>query len=162
MALSESTLASQVETALASAAGGSSAATALATAFATYFKGATLNGAPVVGAAVDSIAKPAMVSAMAFSNTATAAAGAAVLAGGLAAFWSAIAGAASTFWPAATTVTPPPGLGSLAADLLDVFDENLDDGVTRTQAAANLAEALHDDAGTGGAGVVTSVTLPIV
>ncbi len=159
MALSEDTLADELLGAFDEVAGGEPGAARIAAAYAEYFKGATLNGVTVSAAAVAGTAANAMAAALTFNSGLSRAAGAAVLHGGVAAFWGAIAASASTFWPGATTVTPPAALTSLTADLIAAFGANMT--AEAEDAAANLAAALHTGS-QGATGVVAATTYPIL
>ena len=87
MAMSQSTLASELEAMLDALTSPSapSAAAAWADAFGEYFKDAEWQGTPIITAVVDSVLKPAMEGAMVFANDGT---GGAVLQSGFAAFWA--------------------------------------------------------------------------
>lgn len=155
MALLQSTLASEIESALASLSSASAptAENTHATTFGSYFKDAYHNGVPVIASAVDSIAVPAMVAAMVFS-AGSPAEGAAQLAAGYSAFWAAIVAAPVSFWPASGVVTPPAGLASLAGSFVSVFSTNNDPSISITDAAGNMAAILHPDAGLGGTALI--------
>ena len=156
MALSQSTLASEMEAAITqlTAPGAPSAEQAQAQAFGDYFKDATHNGVAILPSPVDSLAVPAMVAAMAFTVPGTPSSGATALTAGYTAFWGAIVAAPVTFWPAAGVVTPAAGLATLATAIAVVFSTNNDPSITKAQAAANLASVIHPNAGLGGTALI--------
>jgi len=154
MALLESVLASWLEVALdpkGEIVGDITAAdqpTRIAQAFGAYFKAAT---PPVIAMAIDDDAVPAMADALDLPPGATPAEGAAALTAGYAAFWAEMVSAPATFFASATVVAPPAiGLAALPGAFVTQFGANLNPGITTAQAAANLAAAIHANAGVGG------------
>lgn len=150
MALVQATLASQLTTALQELTSDTPPASPplrLAQAFGEYFKGATAGGA-VNPASVDA-AVVAMAGAMTFP-LGSASAGAASFAGGFGQFWAVFQLSVPTAFPGMLPGTPPSGLGSLASALQSQFGSNNAQGITNAQAAANLAAAIHPNAGLGG------------
>lgn len=164
MALSQSTLASEMQAAieLLTAPGAPSAEQLQAQAFGNYFKGATFVGVPVVPSSVDSLAVPAMAAAMVFTVPGTPSSGAAALTAGYSAFWGAIVAAPASFWPAAGVVTPATGLASLSSALAATFPTNNNPSTTKAQAAANLAAVIHANAGLTGSALLGLAPTPIV
>lgn len=125
-------------------------------AFGNYFHSATLGGVPVTESAVDTAAAAMGIT---FSNSDTAEQNAGKIGAGLVVFWLAIAAAPATFWPLALSpVVLPPGFvgGAVSAAsvaILAAFAANQNEGITRPQAAANLAAAIHPN-GLGGTAVL--------
>lgn len=149
MALVQATLASQLTTALNELTGDNPPASPplrLAQAFGEYFKGASAGG-PVTAASVDA-AVTAMAGAMSFP-AGSAGAGAASFAGGFAQFWTTLELGAATAFPGHLPGTPP-SMSGLASALESQFGANNNQGITNAQAAANLAAAIHSNAGLGG------------
>jgi len=146
-----------------------SAIAAFANAWSTYFAGATASGAPAVpGSFTPGIA--AMRAAMVGFSAPNA--GAPGIQAGITAFWGAIATLASVIWVLApavvlAAVTPPPGLGAIAADLLTLFPQNLAANLSLHDAATAIAAKLHTDGGTGALATGASasgvpVSLPVL
>ena len=159
MALTLSTLADELENLFNSlGAPGFDAGTAWGVAFGNYFLDATLGGVPVTASAVDTAAA-AMGAAITFSNSTGDEANPDQIGAGLVALWGAIAAAPATFWPAALSPVVVPagfvgGPGSTASiAILAAFGTNQDAAITRPQAAAALAAAIHPN-GLGGSAVV--------
>lgn len=151
MALSQSTLATELEN-LVPTASASTAATTLAQAYGDYMKGAESNAVPITSASVDSLAVPAMAAAMTFTAGDTSAQGAAQFVAGLAAFWGAMVAAPASFFTGATVITPPP-FTTTAASLATDFDNNTSNEETLADSAAALAATIHGD--TDGIGTAT-------
>lgn len=114
-----------------------------------YMKGAAAGAVPIVAAAVDTQAKPAMLAALTFAPGSPEDA-ALSLQGGLTAFWGAVVAAPAVFFPGAVLVTPPTFAG-LEGALTATFE----DGGNRTlsAAAAALAGDIHGE--TTGLGTAT-------
>lgn len=107
-----------------------------ATAFDNYMAASTCNGAPL-NPAVASVASLAMQGALAGLG----AGGAAALAAGVTAYWAAlnVPGA----YGASLSVTPPPGVGGLAAALTAVFAANTSGALVVPGAQDAIAAAWH-------------------
>lgn len=151
MPLSSTTLANEIE-ALTPTATAGVGELRLASAYGDYMHGAVAGAVPIIAAAVDATAVPAMAGAMTFATDATAAQGAAVVTAGVVAFWAAMAAAPATFFAGATLITPP-AFASLTAALTAVLEDATADGATLEDAAADLAAGLH--AATAGQGTAT-------
>lgn len=160
MALSSSTLATELAALTPTDTPGAAEQT-LAMAYGEYMKAAEAGGVPIFASAVDSLAVPAMVGAMAFS-LGSAADGAAVIVAGVSAFWSAMVGAPASFFATATAITAPP-FATLAADLAATFVANVITSATLEQATSAMASDIHlATAGQGTATFPGPVTSPIV
>jgi len=116
------------------------AAQRLAQAYGDYMKDAEANLIPIVAAAVDSTAVPAMAGSMTFSFAA--ADGAAQILAGVGAFWTAVAAAPATFFPGATIVTPPV-FATLAASLVANFASNTLSSNSLIDSVDAVATSLH-------------------
>lgn len=160
MALSSSTLATELEALIPTATPGVSELR-LATAYGEYMKGGAAGAVPIIVAAVDATAIPAMAGAMAFV-VGTPANGAAVVLAGVTAFWAAMAATPAAFFAAATVVTPP-AFASLAAALAAVFVANTVGELSLADSAATMATALHTaTASQGSATFPGPVVRPVV
>ena len=133
---------------------------AFANAWSTYFAGASASGVPAVpGSFAPGIA--AMQTAMVGFSAPFA--GAPGIQAGITAFWGAIAPLASVIWVLApavvlAAVTPPPGLGVIAADLMTLFPLNLNANLSLHDAATAIAAKLHTDGGMGAFATGVSAT----
>lgn len=137
MALLQVTLADELE-ALAPTTSAPAAVQTLADAYGAYMAGAVANGIPIV---TTSAAVSAMAGAMTFPTSGTPAGAAAVLVGGVQAFWAAMVAAPATYFAGATVITPPAGLTGLAAALSAVFAANV--GLSLEDSADAMAGAIH-------------------
>jgi hypothetical protein len=109
-------------------------------AWSKYFEDAETNGIPVEVTALlsaESAMRSALVGMSQFGQ------GAAKIQAGIIAWWGAIAAAPITFFPGAILVTPPPGLGGIAAALAVVFASNIAGSVSKEDAYSAIAGALH-------------------
>lgn len=154
MALSQATLAGELENLVPTISAASASAT-IAIAFGEYMKAATVGPMSIVGASVDSLAVPAMAAAMTFDSGDTEADGAAVIGAGLTAFWATMAAAPGAFFVGAVVITPAPSAAIVSA-IATIFEDK-----TRTveEAADAMATAIHsstDNIGTASNGVSTS------
>jgi len=126
----------------------------LSDAWATYFAGASVMGAPVGSLAA---AKSAMQGALVGMSVANA--GPAKIQAGITAFWGVIVASGPTLWVippnTITLVAPPPTLGAIAAALTGVFASNAADPTkTLAQATNAIATVLHTNGGLGGIATV--------
>ena len=137
MALTESTLASELE-ALVPTTDAAAAVQTLADAYAAYMDGASSDGVPIQNTAT---AATAMAGAMSFPTAGTASGAGTALSAGVQAFWAAMVAAPATYFPAATVITPPAALAALAAALTTVFGDNV--GSTLEDSAAAMAGVIH-------------------
>jgi len=137
-----------------------SSSTAIADAFGNYFRKSSLAGVNPVPAQV-LLARDEMAAALVLPNDSTPAQAAGVIAASLGVFWVTLAAAASTVWPAATVITPPPGIAALSDSLISVLQDNASQDVTLSQAADALAAVIHPAAGTGGTALIGGVATPI-
>lgn len=135
--------------------------TRIAQAFGAYFKDANA-GTPVLAPAIDETAVPAMAAAMTFPTVGTPASGAAVFTAGYTAFWTAMVGAPVSFFAGATVITPATGLAALATAVAAIFPLNNLPDITTAQAAANLATAIHPNAGLTGTATFGVPTVAII
>lgn len=141
MALKQSTLATELQS-LAPTTTAGAAELRLAEAYGNYMHAAVANGVPIVAAAVDATAVPAMAAAMTFAAGATASQGAAVVSDGVSAFWAALVAAPATFFVGATVITQPP-FATLVAALAAVFESNTSAERSLADAVAEVATVLH-------------------
>lgn len=116
-----------------------------ADAWETYFLGATVAGAPLVGTSI-STGLSALASAL-VGMSATGA-GPAALAAGVSAFWTAQLGLATSMWITAPIVlvppiVVPPGLAGLSAALTSTFNSNRAGGLSLVQACDAIAATIH-------------------
>lgn len=156
MALSASTLSSALQ-AMTPTDSEATARQRFADAFETYFLDATVSGAPLVPA---SIGPGLSALASALVGMSATGAGAAALAAGVSAFWTAQLGLATSMWITAPIVlvppiVPPAGLAGLAATLTSTFESNRAGGLSLAQACDQLAAVIH--AACSGGGVPGSV-----
>lgn len=133
---------------------------AWAFAFAEYFKqavtGLVLN-VPIVPAAVDGIAKPAMVTGMAGLSVT----GALAIQNGITMFWSTMAAAPISFFPACLSITPPAGLSGIQSALQSIFDLNKGEGADKNTSMQRIAQVIHAQ-NAGGTATFPGVPNPIV
>lgn len=148
MAMSEATLASELE-ALVPEATEAAAAARLTEAYGNYAADAEGNAVPIESTGID-LGKAAMEPALA--GMSAPGAGATVIANAVIAFW--VAAAVPASFPTATIVVPPPNAG-LAVALEAVFASNTAAQASLEDAAANIAAVMHAQAIIGG-----TVTLP--
>lgn len=139
---------------------GTSGSLAFANAWATYFKTATLAGAPPVPALVDAGAAQ-LKAALTLTSNSSASDGAALIRTSLTAFWTHLQANAAAYWPGATPGAPSPGLASVDAALLGAFAANLDAATTSEAATTRLADALHLG-GVGGSLTLAGTPIPIL
>ena len=144
MALTQSTLATEIEN-LVPTSSEAAAAAALAAAYVTYFDDSTVSGASLVSGST-SAGEAAMVAALA--GMSAPGAGAASIQAGVTAFWTAQLGLATAMWITAPIVLippiiPPVGLVGIAAALTPVFASNTSGGLSLSAAAAAIAAVLH-------------------
>ena len=141
---------------------------AFANAWSTYFAGASASGVPAVPGSFEPGIAAMQTAMVGFSAPF---AGAPGIQAGITAFWGAIATLASAIWvvPAVVlaAVTPPPGLGVIATDLLALFPLNLNANLSLHDAATAIAAKLHTDGGmgafaTGVSATGAPVSLPVV
>src|SRR5512140_327970 len=92
----------------------------LADAFSNYFADAMSNGVPIAAGALPA-AKAAMAAALV--GMSVSGAGAAKIQAGIIAYWGAVIPAVA--WPTTLLITPPPGLGTIAASLTAIFAANV-------------------------------------
>jgi hypothetical protein len=123
----------------------------LVDAWEVYFNGAVVNGAALAPGSI-----VAGLSAMggALVGMSATGAGAAKIAAGISAFWSAIAALAPTIWITAPVVLVPPiapplGLPTLAATLASTFAANTAGNLSLAQASQQIAAVLHAGGGIG-------------
>jgi len=131
-----------------------------AAAFENYFAESVVGLAPVVQSAL-APATAAMEAAMA---GVVAVDGGAGMYAGIAAFWGALPAIAPVVWPLVvppltTTVTPPPGLTTLQANITAVGVANIAGGLSLIDAADAMATAIH--AGTTGGTATNTATPPV-
>lgn len=150
MALLQTTLATALEE-LVPTSGEGVAEQRLAAAYGAYMKQAVAGAVPIVAAAVDATAIPAMASAMAFA-LGSAADGAAVVVAGVTAFWAAMVAAPAAFFAGAIVITAPP-FGGLAAALAATFSANTSGAVSLVDAVNAMATDMHS--ATAGIGTAT-------
>lgn len=144
MALTSSTLSTALQT-MTPTASEATARQRFADAFETYFLGAAVNGAPLVGSSI-SAGLSALASAL-VGMSATGA-GPAKLAAGVNAFWTAQLSLATSMWITAPVVLVPPivapaGLAGLSAALTSTFNSNRAGGLTLAQACDAIAAVIH-------------------
>lgn len=162
MPLSSLTLSDKIEELLENLTGSSPvpADAGWAEAYGEYFKGALLAGVPASPTAVDN-GKAPIESSIAFSSGSTPIEGAQEITNGILAFWVHLNANLSTYFPNGTPPAVHPGIAGLPVALLAAFALNNLPGVTRAQAAVNLASAIHSTAGIGGTALVATVATPI-
>ncbi len=118
-----------------------SGSTALAQAYGTYMEDAEAL-TPIITSAL-SAAVTAMAGAMTFTAGATAAAGAAVIQGGLVAFWAAMNTPASAYFASATLVVTPGQIFSVTSLIEAALIANAAPGVDLVTACDTLAAVIH-------------------
>lgn len=158
MALVANTLAGELEN-LTPTDTEASAISAFVDAWEVYWGGASVNG---VSATPASFAAGLSAMAGALVGMSAAGAGAAKLASGVSAFWSAVAPLATAIWITAPIVlvppvVPPAGLPGLAATLASTFASNAAGQLNLSVAAQQIAAALH---ASGGAGALVPGSVP--
>lgn len=164
MALSATTLRNELIDALddLTGTGAPDAVARVCQAWGTYFKAATVSGAPPVGAAVDA-GVAIMETAMTFTNGSSASDGANIFKNGVLFFWAHVQANASTYWPGTTIGTSPTTIGTtMVSSLTTAFNNNNDDSITRSQAATNMANALHTYGGLGGILMIGPTPTPVL
>jgi hypothetical protein len=109
-----------------------------ADAWETYFKDASVMGAPTVPGSLAG-AKSAMIGAMTGLSTA----GAAAISAGITAFWGVVAGASASIWPGTLAAIPAPGIGGVAAAITPVFAANTAGKLEIGPAMQAIAAAIH-------------------
>lgn len=161
MALLEATLKTQIDLGLTALTGepAPDAATEQGLRWGNYFKAATHVATPVLPAGVD-LGVAAMVAAMTFDNDAGD--GDDVMQAGYTAFWTHLQANNLLYWPGTLPGIPPPGLSGLASALGSKFSANEDPDTTQLEAAGNLANAIHPNAGLGGTLFIALVSFPIL
>lgn len=150
MALSDTTLSDGLE-ALVPADAEADAIQAIVDAWDAYFGQAAVGAATAVPGSY-AAGLTAMQGALA--GLSADGAGAAKLAAGVTAFWSAIAALPTSIWITAPVVlvppiTPPPGLGALTAALAAAFASNAAASASLADSAAAVAGSLHTSGGLG-------------
>lgn len=103
-----------------------------------YMSSAAAGAVPLSPSAAG-VARAAMLQSMTGLSTT----GAAAIQSGITAYWGTLAGMAAIAFTGATALTPPPGLGGIAAILLGVFSTNVVDQAPRPVAAQKIGTALH-------------------
>lgn len=88
--------------------------------------------------------------------------GAGTLQAGITAFWNAIVAAPATYFPGAVTITPPPALASIPANIRRIFETNTRGSLPQPTALMNLASALHASNQGGTATFAVPPQVPIV
>lgn len=153
MALSKTKLRNELQNMVPTSSPAGAAAT-LATAYAEYMKDAVglAGGQPIIAAAIDGIAKPAMEAAMTFSDNASASAGAGVFKAGIVAFWATMVAAPGSFWLTATAITAP-AFATLQNDLAVKFGTSVTSKWSLATWASQIATTI--DQATDGNGTVT-------
>ena len=144
MALSASVLSTELQS-MTPTGSEATAIARLSSAFDVYFRQATVNGVPLVPAAI-SPGLAAMQAALVGMNLSGA--GAAKLAAGVAAFWTAQLGLATSLWITAPIVLVPPivapaALSGLSAALSSVFASNVSGGLSAAACCDAIAAAIH-------------------
>lgn len=152
MARSQATLSAELQAIVPTLGSGSMA---LAQAYGNYMADAEAL-TPIIQAALPA-AVTAMAGAMTFTAGATAAAGAAVIQGGLVAFWAAMNAPASAYFASATLVVTPGQIFSVTPLITAALAANTAPGTTVVQACDALAAVIHT-ASNGG----TTTTPPSV
>ena len=133
----------------------------LSQAFGEYFKGATVSEVTALDSVVN-LAVEAMASHLVFTEEGSSDSAAAAFQNALAAFWVVIQGSSATCWPGCTAGAPPANVASIAELMPPVFAANNMHGVTREEAAQNLATFLHTVAGLGGTVTIALAPVPIL
>ncbi len=157
MAMSESTLATELEN-LAPTSTESEAAQTLTDAYGVYAAGAIAGGVPITSAGVD-LGKAAMLPALA--GMSADGAGITIIPSAVVAFWNGVAGGLSTSFVGATAITPPPH-ATLPSAFASLMPTNTSGDVTKAEAAASIAEIMHADAIVGGTVTYPGGTFPIL
>jgi hypothetical protein len=144
------TLATELET-LTPTGSEATAISRLVDAWEVYWGGATVNG---IAATPGSFSAGLSAMAGALVGLSAPNAGAAKIAAGVSAFWSAVAPLATAIWITAPIVlvppiVPPPTLGALSAALSAVFASNTSSGLTLAQACQQIASVMHTNGGIG-------------
>lgn len=110
--------------------------------YGTYMKQAIAGAAPIISAAVDSLAVPAMKTAVDFDCGDSCGDCADEMVEGFVAFWGAMVAAPASFFASATAISPPSFTG-LAATLAATLADNSSNGYSLADCAAALAEDIH-------------------
>ena len=144
MALSSATLSAELQS-LTPTGSEATAIAALSDAFDVYFREATVNGVPLVPAAI-SPGLAAMQAALVGMNAPGTGAG--KLAAGVAAFWTAQLGLATSLWITAPVIlvphiVAPAALSGLSAALSSVFASNVSGGLSLSDCCDAIAAAIH-------------------
>lgn len=116
----------------------SAAIEAWAEAFTKYFEDAISNAVPIVVAALRTPTtgpKDLMKAGM----TGLSVTGPAAIQAGITAFWGALVTVPAIYFPAATLITPPPTLATIAADLLLVMPVNVAESASTDTAMGRIA-----------------------
>ena len=127
---------------------------AWALAYANFFYEAESNGVPVSAGSL-AIPQASMESAMTGLSTA----GAAAIQSGITAFWAALLPA--LVFPGATVITPPPGLGGIAALLTSTFAANTSAKADKDAAMDAIATDLFNSSLGGTATFPGPVVAPV-
>ncbi len=137
MALLESKLATELEV-LTPTTDAAQAVLDLADAYGNYFADAESNSITILTV---SAAVTAMSGAMSFPLPGSAAAGAASISAGVAAFWAVLVAAPAAHFTGATLIVIPTGLAGLTAALTSAIPTTV--GLTTAQGAAIMAADMH-------------------
>lgn len=149
MALSQATLATELEN-MSPSSSESLAIEAFSQAYGDYMKTAIAGAVPIIGAAIDSIAVPAMRAAIDWDPGDSCLEGTTEMVEGLAAFWASMVAAPASFFADAIAISPPSFAG-LATTLHVTLCDNQDAGKTLAESAAEMAQDIHpstDEQGT--------------
>lgn len=158
MALDKDTLASNLESMIPIGTEAEGNAN-FADAFTDYFYGAEVKAVPVTDGTLTG-ANSAMKAAMVGINSGG---GWGSIVSGISAFWSFLSANAVTVWvvvPPLASVTPPPGISTLAAALAITGQANIDGQKNLADSVAAIAADIHT-ATLGGFGVDTTAPTPI-
>ncbi len=127
-----------------------------ATAWINYWASATSNGMPVTPPAEATLAAAKL--AMSGAMVGLSSVGATAIQAGITAFWGILVATPVAIFAAATLITPPPTLGSIASLLAPVFTTNAVPGITKEIAMRNISVSLH----TNNLGGTATFPVPIV
>lgn len=156
MAMSASTLATQLQSLTPTSAGEAAVISAFVNAWKTYF-------AASVAGAVAYVASPAHSSAMTsgLAGLSVASGGALAIQTGVTAWWASVVSTFAATYPSATAVTPPPTLSAIAAALAPVLVTNTSGSLSLSASCTAIATVLHTNNLGGIATLPPAVPTPI-
>jgi hypothetical protein len=138
MAMSQATLATELDNEIQNTATLIAAINAWAVAWKTYFTDAESNGVPILTPILDT-AEAAMAGAMGALGTNAAAA----ITSGITSWWATLVASPPVVFTGCVAIAPAPGIAGIAAALVPVFLANTIGGLSKADALSAIAGVLH-------------------